>query len=513
MAQRISYIIGFASYLALFSFLGWSDTFVFSQLPAESVVSAQTYSLVKSLFNTGAYVIAAIWGATAVIDKRASGFFLAGALVLIFVGVVVTSVSAIYPFWLPIMLAAATIGVGQAQLFLVWQLVFAYLDSDRPYVLPAFATGFGALLYLCIVSVSPEQILELVSIVLIPAIGVFYLICVKVPQNETSGGSEQNNPGEESRGFLKRSASRTETEVSSRILSPLSASLKQSLLVSLLVFMCIAFMWTMMRSYSSGPSITSDTLTVIGRFASAVLVLLVFHFARRSVTVLSLFQYAFPVLAIGFILLPVFNSVECNIVVSVVAYTIHSMISIVAMVECRQLYLTQGISPITSAGIAWAGVGLSMFFGRSIGAVSVEFNFIITLVFIVMYVLFQVLFSRMGKQDQAIVGGVIGGGTGVGEGDAGEIVVGGIPVSKAASTTEEQSNLSRFSERYGFTQREEEVFALLLKGRTSKQIADRLFVSNNTVLTHLKSIYRKTNVHSKTQIVDLFETETEEGSL
>ena len=460
MTQRISYIIGFASYLVVVSFLGWPNTFAFSQLSVESIVDSQTFSLVKSLFNTGAYFVVALWAATMIPAKYSSNALFAGAFTLTLVGSITTILSSMYPFWILIVLSAGIMGFGQALFFLAWQLVFARIDCEKPYLLPALATGLGALLYLSIVTVSTNQIFELVSVIFIPATGVFYAISAK--------GSEK-------------------VEHDGQLSTSLSAlSINRSLVATLLVFVCTAFMWAMMRSYSSGPSITSDTLTVIGRLASAALIVVIYHYTRKQITVLSLFQFVFPILAIGFILLPVFNSIECNIIVSVFIYTAFSMMSIVAMVECRQLYLQEGLSPLISVGVAWGSVGVVTIFGRSIGALSVEFNFVITLVFIVIYVVFQIFFFSSRRSAHVLVDDLV-------------------------ETNDELNDVLQFSQKYGFTRREEEVFELLLKGRTSKQIADKLFVSNNTVLTHLKSIYRKVGVHSKTQIMDLFESEAENG--
>ena len=44
--------------------------------------------------------------------------------------------------------------------------------------------------------------------------------------------------------------------------------------------------------------------------------------------------------------------------------------------------------------------------------------------------------------------------------------------------------------------REKEVLACAVKGMTNKEIAENLFISLNTVLTHRKNISRKLNIHS-----------------
>jgi LuxR family maltose regulon positive regulatory protein len=51
------------------------------------------------------------------------------------------------------------------------------------------------------------------------------------------------------------------------------------------------------------------------------------------------------------------------------------------------------------------------------------------------------------------------------------------------------------------TERELEVLQLLAEGLTNKQIAGRLVVAPSTVKQHLKNIYGKLDVHSRTQAV------------
>lgn len=51
------------------------------------------------------------------------------------------------------------------------------------------------------------------------------------------------------------------------------------------------------------------------------------------------------------------------------------------------------------------------------------------------------------------------------------------------------------------TVREEEVLAQLVKGRSNKEIADELFISEKTVKTHVSNILRKLDVKDRTQAV------------
>ena len=51
------------------------------------------------------------------------------------------------------------------------------------------------------------------------------------------------------------------------------------------------------------------------------------------------------------------------------------------------------------------------------------------------------------------------------------------------------------------TEREKEVLSLVAKGRSNKEIADKLFVRDVTVKTHLNTIFKKLKVKSRTQAV------------
>lgn len=68
----------------------------------------------------------------------------------------------------------------------------------------------------------------------------------------------------------------------------------------------------------------------------------------------------------------------------------------------------------------------------------------------------------------------------------------------------EQTRLiSAFGIAEKLTEREGEIAALLIKGNTYRMIAGELHVSENTVKTHVKNIYSKAGVQSRTELINL----------
>lgn len=54
---------------------------------------------------------------------------------------------------------------------------------------------------------------------------------------------------------------------------------------------------------------------------------------------------------------------------------------------------------------------------------------------------------------------------------------------------------------YGLSQRESEVLTFITRGLSNDQIAERAFISLNTVKTHIRAAYRKIGVSSRSQAV------------
>ena len=60
------------------------------------------------------------------------------------------------------------------------------------------------------------------------------------------------------------------------------------------------------------------------------------------------------------------------------------------------------------------------------------------------------------------------------------------------------------------SKRESEVLVCLAQGNSQKSIAEKLYISVDTVKTHTNSIYRKLGVHSKQELIDYVSRRGEE---
>lgn len=72
-------------------------------------------------------------------------------------------------------------------------------------------------------------------------------------------------------------------------------------------------------------------------------------------------------------------------------------------------------------------------------------------------------------------------------------------------TLRDEESLLAFSQHYQFTQRETEIFQLLLAEKSNQEIADTLFLSIGTVKTHVHNIFIKLEINRRNQIPSLYQ--------
>jgi len=81
-------------------------------------------------------------------------------------------------------------------------------------------------------------------------------------------------------------------------------------------------------------------------------------------------------------------------------------------------------------------------------------------------------------------------------------------VSRADDDTagQVQRIMGRLQDGYGLTQREAEIALEIAQGRSTAYIAQKLFLSDNTVRTYVRNIYAKVDIHRKQEFIDFVRT-------
>ena len=64
---------------------------------------------------------------------------------------------------------------------------------------------------------------------------------------------------------------------------------------------------------------------------------------------------------------------------------------------------------------------------------------------------------------------------------------------------------SELAAQYDLTARETEIMGLIAQRKSRAEIEQELFLSQNTVKTHVRHLYAKLGAHSKTDVIALFE--------
>lgn len=82
----------------------------------------------------------------------------------------------------------------------------------------------------------------------------------------------------------------------------------------------------------------------------------------------------------------------------------------------------------------------------------------------------------------------------------GESPMNGMIAAKVLDYFQHQQVKKLELDRSNLTEREKEILQLLIRGNSYKEIAAGIFISIETLNSHIKNIYRKLNVHSRSEL-------------
>lgn len=249
-------------------------------------------------------------------------------------------------------------------------------------------------------------------------------------------------------------------------------------------------------SLSGGGSIgQTNESNMIGLLAASIALLATWKFLYERVTLMRLYQILFPLTATAFLLLPLLEGTFRQVVYSLV-FLVFSITSSLMVVSCARTARNQSLTPVLVygffAGIVYASslvgsiVGLFVGAGRGVGLAELS-----VVALVAVYALSVAMVAPHGRK---------AGRANVAPGEerspsAADVVGDAVTAGCAVAV-----------ERYGLSRREAEVLDLLARGRDVPYVAEDLVISKNTVRTHTKSIFAKTGVHSRQELIDLVES-------
>lgn len=248
--------------------------------------------------------------------------------------------------------------------------------------------------------------------------------------------------------------------------------------------------------------------TSIGTIAAAaVLYLMWFGFGKdRALSgkqnIPTLYRVFFPLIATALLLLSVLGS-SFGLIVAILVFVIFAIVSALIMSTSITTARKQGTEPLYVYGV-FAGcmyfaamvatiLGGWVYYPKNFGAATTSVIVLLVLYILAMsYVAIQNRRKRSPEEDS----------------DTGAAPV-AVPAAASPETTvidEVAQRCTILAERNHVTTREQDILLLIARGRDVPSISKQLFISENTVRSHSKNVYKKLGIHSKQELLDLLET-------
>lgn len=277
----------------------------------------------------------------------------------------------------------------------------------------------------------------------------------------------------------------------------------------------IGFVWQLVAGLFSVSADASSAAGIGGLALGAAAVLLIELFSERGFEVLRVYQVLFPLVA-GVFMLPSLLGVQfAPLVVGMLLFGFE-ILNLLLIVTCA-VYSSERNAPAVQVYALCVGPTLAaMFAGDVLGRqlnpiIAYDFALAVNVLFLCVYalslVLFLVSFRRPGAAAAAAVAAPAPAAPPPAPAPASTSAP--APAPSSAPDLDPAALLDARIDALGladpFSKREREVVALVLRGNNVPAIARKLYISENTTRDHMKSIYRKAAVHSRQELIDLFE--------
>ncbi|MFD0702480.1 hypothetical protein DMP06_00400 [Slackia equolifaciens] len=287
-----------------------------------------------------------------------------------------------------------------------------------------------------------------------------------------------------------------------------------------------AFLGGVIRSLSLQADVMSfvNVASILGGCIAAAAIAAIWRFRTVKFSINRLFCVVFPLLVVALCALP-FCGVEQFAPVAAVLYILYSFSSLALQVLCVQTAHDYGVNPLfcislqIGASIIMQGAGYALGPGASALSNTSGVDVLTVIALVTQAVMALVLYAVRGisvsfeeegrdiefislsRQEPIPVDDAV-----LDAQEAQEEREGGSGPQKtddAAYADRLAMRCDLVGRKYCLSQREVEILGYFARGYTMASIAEELFISNNTVKTHVRRLYAKLGIHKKQELLDI----------
>lgn len=311
-----------------------------------------------------------------------------------------------------------------------------------------------------------------------------------------------------------------------RMTRALAASTVRDLWKPVFCTCAIGLVWRLVSALFSVPADASSNAGIAGLALAAAVVLLIELVSDRGFEAMRAYQVLFPLVTGAFMLPSLLGVQYAPVVVGMLLFGFE-VLNLLLIVTCA-VYASERNVPAVHVYALCVGPTLaSMFVGDILGTqlnpiIAYDFALGVNVLFVCVYalslVLFLISFRRSRRSSITLQGESISFDMAVvGASEPLTPAVSSDPepelFASAQKETPDSSDIGLLLdariEALGlsepFSKREREVVSLVLRGNNVPGISRKLYISENTTRDHMKSIYRKAGVHSRQELIDLFD--------
>ncbi|XQM00221.1 helix-turn-helix transcriptional regulator [Slackia exigua] len=517
--------IGFAIFVAINATQIWGGVFPFLPQSFQTDDVTILFYLAQSLAYFAAYVVSAIG---AYFIPQATRRMLVGLVTaLVFIGSS-SVIAAMYvpPLTLELVVAGAVfLGVGCAGMYMLWQRCFASMSADEGNMRLALGTAAASIIYLSLHAVPIALTAFLVPIVMLPLCSLALTLSVR--EMEFDQAMFEDVPREHAQVY---------------------AHLLKDSWTSAAAIGALAFAAGLARGIAvleGSPASTVNVASMIGALIAALALVAAWRLKSLRFSINSAYVTAYPFIAACLLVFPFMQNDAGLTLFAGLTHTAFTLAVMVMMMQCAQISRDRGINPVFIYGffgsVAYGvqSVGFLLgWFARDLPVHSMKQVGFLSL--LAMFVLGMVLFAATGLRRPSPVGQVEfintdafkrtarrtewkmettdeASGSGMpravsrGDGPLEESVADSRPGTSEKWRRDDNwgdrvitDRISKqclvLQQEYGLSTRETEVCEAIARGLSMATIAERLFISENTVRTHSRHIYAKLDIHSRQEL-------------